>query len=41
VIGLQILARSDVIMLVVRGLDNFRGDFVKVAVCPSGKTDLF
>lgn len=41
VVGLQILARNDVIILVMRGLDNFSGDFVRVAVCPSGKTDLF
>lgn len=41
VVGLQILARRDVIILVMRGLDNLSGDFVRVMVCPSGKADLF
>lgn len=39
--GLQILARNDVIILVMRGLDNFSGGFVWVAIRPSGKADLF
>lgn len=41
VVRLQLLARNDVIILVMRGLDNFSGDFVRVAACPYGKTDLF
>lgn len=39
--GLQILAHNDVIILVMRGLDNFSGGFVWVAIHPSGKADLF
>lgn len=35
------MARNDMIILVMRGLGNFSRDFVRVAVCPSGKADLF
>lgn len=35
------MARNDMIILVMRGLGNFSCDFVRVAVCPSGKADLF
>lgn len=35
------MARNDMIIVVMRGLGNFSCDFVRVAIRPSGKADLF